>query len=111
MVVSWGKKINWEEFVVQKLGHSVEVCPRTVMQSRPETAEGPIFIQFIPEASCRRPVVIDGILVFVDIDAEAQGPDIETTTMTAADAQSARAEQSAALARRSSLLSTTFQDK
>jgi hypothetical protein len=69
-----GKKIDWEEFVVQKLGHSVEVCPKTAMQARLETAEGPTFIQFIPEASCRRPVVIDGILVLVDIDAEAQGP-------------------------------------
>ena len=68
------------------------------MQCRPEVAEGPIFIQFVPEASCRRPVEIDGILVFVDIDAEAQGPDTEITAMTAADAQSARAEQSAALA-------------
>ena len=75
------------------------------MQSRPETAEGPIFIQFIPEASCRRPVVIDGILVFVDIDAEAQGPDIEITAMMAADAQSA--EQSAALALATELESLT----
>jgi hypothetical protein len=26
--------------VVQKLGHSVEVCPKTAMQRIPETAEG-----------------------------------------------------------------------
>ena len=59
---------------------------------------GAIFIQFIHEASCRRPVVINGVMVIVETDAAAQGPNEETTAMTAADTQSARAEQSAALA-------------
>ena len=38
-----GEKIDWEEFVVQKLGHSVEECPKTAMQARPEPAEGAHF--------------------------------------------------------------------
>ena len=83
---------------MQKLGHNVEECPKISMQPRSEPAEGPNFIQFIPETSCRRPVVIDGIMVFIEFDTEGHEPDQETATMTAADAQSARAEQSVVLA-------------